>query len=123
MPMVPSGIWRTRSCSLRRESICRTGTRGTPQSPNRAVQRTRPVAGPAGGIEGCARWAGPLSLALCDVRPMAYRRADASGPESPRWRLVHRTLFSECGIPAEGADSDRRWAYLLLHGTDEPGTG
>ena len=54
---------------------------------------------------------------------MSFRRAEDSGPESSRWRLAHRALLSECGIPDEVADSDRRWIYVLLHGTDEPGTG
>jgi hypothetical protein len=30
--------------------------------------------------------------------------------------LAHRASLAECGIPDEVADSDRRWAYLLLHG-------
>jgi hypothetical protein len=54
---------------------------------------------------------------------MAYRGPGGFGPEDARWRLAHRALLSECGIPDEVADSDRRWVYLLLHGTDEPGTG
>ncbi len=54
---------------------------------------------------------------------MAYHRRDASGPEGSRWRLAHRALLAECGIPDKVADSDRRWAYLLLHGSDHPGSG
>jgi hypothetical protein len=54
---------------------------------------------------------------------MAYHRRDAAGPEGSRWRLAHRALLAECGIPDEVADSDGRWAYLLLHGSDGPGTG
>jgi hypothetical protein len=54
---------------------------------------------------------------------MAYHRRDAAGPEGSRWRSAHRALLAECGIPDEVADSDRRWAYVLLHGSDDPGTG
>ena len=54
---------------------------------------------------------------------MTFRRRDASGPAGSRWRLAHRALLAECGIPDEVADSDRRWSYLLLHGSDDPGTG
>lgn len=55
---------------------------------------------------------------------MAYpRRRDVPGPQGTRWRLAHRALLAECGIPDEVADSDRRWGYLLLHGDDRPGTG
>jgi hypothetical protein len=54
---------------------------------------------------------------------MAHHRRDASGPDGSRWRLAYRALLAECGIPDEVADSDRRWNYLLLHGSDDPGTG
>jgi hypothetical protein len=54
---------------------------------------------------------------------MAYRRPAASDASGPRWRLAHRDLLSERGIPDEVADWDRRWGYLLLHGVDRPGTG
>ena len=40
-----------------------------------------------------------------------------------QWRRDNRSLLSECGVPDEAADSDRRWLYLLLHGNDYPGTG
>jgi hypothetical protein len=36
--------------------------------------------------------------------------------------LAGRALLAECGIPDEVADSDRRWVYLPLHGSDDPGT-
>ena len=51
---------------------------------------------------------------------MAYRLPAASDASGPRWRPAHRDLLSECGIPDEVADSDRRWGYLLLHGVDRP---
>ena len=54
---------------------------------------------------------------------MAFHRRDASGPEGSLWRSAHRALLGECGIPDDVADSDRRWAYVLLHGDDDPGTG
>ena len=54
---------------------------------------------------------------------MADPRRDVSGPEGSRGRLAHRSLHAQCGIPDEVADSDRRWAYRLLHGSDDPGTG
>ena len=54
---------------------------------------------------------------------MAYRRSESVGVESSRWRLSHRPALVECGIPTAVVDSDRRWAYVLLHGSDEFGTG
>ena len=54
---------------------------------------------------------------------MGFRRSDNIGPTCSRWRLAHRALLGACGIPAEVADSDRRWVYVLLHGDDYPGTG
>lgn len=60
---------------------------------------------------------------LDGIIPMACHHSDACGPEGSRWRFAHRSLLAECGIPDEVADSDRRWAYLLLHGSDDPGTG
>ena len=54
---------------------------------------------------------------------MGDRHPSALDASSPRWRAAHRALLAECGIPDEVADSDRRWAYLLLHGVDVPGTG
>src|SRR5687767_4270574 len=54
---------------------------------------------------------------------MTYRRKSIEGPEGLQWRLSHRALLSQCGIPPEVAGSDRRRAYMLLHGDDAPGTG
>jgi hypothetical protein len=54
---------------------------------------------------------------------MAYRRGAESGPGSSKWRLAQCALLSECGIPDEVADSDRRWAYVLYHGDDKLRTG
>ena len=54
---------------------------------------------------------------------MSYRRSDKPGPFGSRWRLANRSLLVACGVPAEVADSDRRWTYCLLHGDDYPGTG
>jgi hypothetical protein len=31
-------------------------------------------------------------------------------------------LLLECGVPDEIADSNRRWVYVLLHGSDDFGT-
>jgi hypothetical protein len=53
---------------------------------------------------------------------MGFRRSPTTDPESSRWRLAHRGLLLECGIPEEIANSDRRWIYLLLHGSDDFGT-
>jgi hypothetical protein len=54
---------------------------------------------------------------------MGFRRSDQAGPTGSRWRVAHRSLLGACGVPAEVADSDRRWVYVLLHGDDYPGTG
>jgi hypothetical protein len=54
---------------------------------------------------------------------MAYHRRDASAPHDSRWRLAHRGPLATCGSPDEVAASVRLWAYLLLHGSDDPGTG
>ena len=54
---------------------------------------------------------------------MRFRRSENTGPSSSRWRLAHRALLGECGIPAEVSDSDRRWGYLLHYGSDDLGTG
>ena len=52
-----------------------------------------------------------------------FRRSEDTGVCSSRWRLAQRGLLTECGVPAEVADSDRRRIYLLLHGSDDFGTG
>jgi hypothetical protein len=54
---------------------------------------------------------------------MGFRRSDEDDPTGSRWRLANQALLGACGVPAEVADSDRRWVYLLLHGDDYPGTG
>jgi hypothetical protein len=54
---------------------------------------------------------------------MGFRRSDEAGPTGSRWRLARRSLLGACGVPAEVADSDRRWLYVLLHGDDYLGTG
>lgn len=54
---------------------------------------------------------------------MAFRRSGEAGPTGSRWRLAHRALLRACGVPDAVADSDRRLAYVLLHGDDYPGTG
>ncbi len=54
---------------------------------------------------------------------MSFRRSNNTGLFSSRWRIAHRSLLGECGIPTEVADSDRRWSYILLHGDDYPGIG
>jgi hypothetical protein len=54
---------------------------------------------------------------------MGFRRSEEAGPTSSRWRVAHRSMLGACGVPAEVADSDRRWVNVLLHGDDYPGTG
>jgi hypothetical protein len=54
---------------------------------------------------------------------MAYRRSSGTDVESSRWRMAHRNLLLECGVPQSVVNSDRRWVYVLLHGSDEFDTG
>ena len=53
---------------------------------------------------------------------MSFHRPNDAGSASQRWRISHRSLLSECGIPDAVANSDRAWAYLQLHGDDSPNT-
>jgi hypothetical protein len=53
---------------------------------------------------------------------LGFHRSDQNVPTSSRWRRANRSLLAKCGVPDAVADSDRRWAYLLLHGEDELGT-
>jgi len=54
---------------------------------------------------------------------MGYRRSESCEVESSRWRSEHRSFLAECGIPPEVYNSDRAWVYVLLHGSDDFGTG
>jgi hypothetical protein len=54
---------------------------------------------------------------------MAFHRSNNDSVAGSRWRIAHHATLVECGIPYEVADSDDRWAYVLLHGDDELGTG
>ncbi len=49
---------------------------------------------------------------------MSFQRSEESGVTGSRWRLAHRGILVECGIPTEVVNSDRRWIYLLSHAYD-----
>ena len=54
---------------------------------------------------------------------MGFCRSNQDAPTGSHWRLANRTLLDECGVPDAIADSDRQWAYVLLHGDDYLDTG
>lgn len=54
---------------------------------------------------------------------MTYRRSSDERPGSSRWRRKHREFLLRCGLPNTIVGSDKALIYVLLHGSDEFGTG
>jgi hypothetical protein len=54
---------------------------------------------------------------------VTFRRSSDEGPGSSRWRRKHRAFLLRCGLPDAVVGSDRALVYVLLHGSDELGTG
>ena len=59
-------------------------------------------------------------MSAAPSRTRCFQVANSIGEYSP---LANRTLLDVCGVPDAIADSDRQWAYVLLHGDDHLGTG
>lgn len=53
---------------------------------------------------------------------MTFRREDRSEVGSSRWRTVHRAALAQW-LPDAVIASDRALTYVLLHGSDDFGTG